>query len=142
MTLIPTAVAMVMSGVLLWAGLDKGRNLTSMAATLGELGFPRRLAGTAALLLMAAEITIALAALFRPDSALTHVGIVILAVLFALAGLIAMSRDEPIRCHCFGAGGKGYLGTTQLIALAPWLAGAVTLRLTAQEAPPLPTGAD
>ena len=130
-----------MAAVLFWAGLEKARNLAFTAGMIRDLGFPRRLAWPAALCLTVAELNVGLAVLFRPDSTLTHIGILSLAGLFALAGLIAMGSDEPIRCSCFGASGKGYLGVNQLIALIPWLAGAMALRIGTQEAPPLSTGA-
>ena len=132
---------MAMAAVLLWAGLEKARNLTPTAATLQVLGFPRRLARPAAIFVTAAELTVAIAVLFSPDSALTHISIVLLAGLFALAGLIAMGLDERVRCSCFGPGGKGYLGAAQLIALIPWVAGAVILRLGTRDIPPLPVSA-
>jgi hypothetical protein len=130
-----------MAGMLLWAGLEKARNPASIVATIRSLRLPRRLAWPAALFVTTAEITIAVAILFKPDSLLTQTAIVLLAALFALAGLIAMGFDEPVHCNCFGAGGKGYLGTTQLIALLPWLAGAGILRVGIQETPSLPMSA-
>jgi hypothetical protein len=140
-TLITTAAALAMAAVLLWAGLEKARNPNPTAATLRVLGFPRRLARPAAMVLTAAELTVAIAVLFRPDSALTHISIVLLAGLFALAGLIAMGLNERVHCSCFGPGGKGYLGAAQLIALIPWVAGAGLLQLGTRESPPLPVSA-
>jgi hypothetical protein len=127
-----------MAAVLLWAALEKARNPAPMATTIHSLGLPRRIAWPAALLVAAAEIALAIAGLFRPDPALIHLGIILMAGLFALAGLIALRRNELIRCSCFGIGGKGFLGVTQLIAFFPWLAGAAILRLGFQEPPPLP----
>lgn len=141
MTLIATAVALAMAAVLLWAGLEKARDIPSTAAMIRALGFPRRLAWPAALLVTVAEMSIALAVLFRPNSTSTHISIVLLAGLFALAGAIAMGLDEPVRCSCFGMGSKRYLGVTQLIAFFPWLAGAIFLRLGIQETLPLSAGA-
>lgn len=130
-----------MAAVLLWAGLEKARNLAPTAATIRSLGFPRKLTWAAALFITSAELTVAVAVLFRPYSALTQIGIVLLAGLFALAGLIAMGLDKPVRCSCFGAGGQGYLGMAQLLALFPWLAGAILLRMGMQESQPLSVGA-
>jgi hypothetical protein len=127
--------ALTMAGVLLWAGLAKAANLEPMTATALALGLPRGIARPAALAVTAAEIVVAVALLFRPGSSATQIGIVVLAGLFALAGLIALRRDEPIACHCFGAGGK-HLGATQMIAFLPWLAGAGILRTGSGETPP------
>ncbi len=90
--------------------------------------------------LAAAELAVAAAVLFRPDAAVTHLAIAALAVTFAVAGLLALRRDEPIRCNCFGAG-SGTLGKTQLLALVPWLAGAAVLRAGFTEPPALPIAA-
>lgn len=140
MTLLATAAALAMATVLLWAATEKARDPAPTAAAIRSLArnlkLPRGIAWPAALFITAAEIVVALAVLFRPDAALTQLGIVLLAGLFALAGLIALRLDEPVRCNCFGTGGKGRLGTPQLIALLPWLAGAAILRLGIQEAPP------
>jgi hypothetical protein len=141
MSIISTAAALAIASVLLWAGLEKFRNLAATAATLRSLGVPRGFARPAALFMSGAEVVVAAAVLFRPDSALTQGSIVLLAGLFALAGLIAMTLDERVRCSCFGVGGKGYLGVNQLIALFPWLAGAALLRAGFREPPPLPVGA-
>lgn len=141
MPLLPTAAALTIAAVLLWAALEKARNPAPTAAAIRSLGLPRRIAWPAALLVTAAEIVVAVAALFRPDAALTHAGIVLLAGLFALAGLIALRLEEPIHCSCLGPGGKGYLGVAQLIGFPLWLAGAAALRFGIAEAPPLSTGA-
>lgn len=130
-----------MAAALLWAALEKARDPAPMAATIRSLGLPRKVAWPGTLFLTAAELMVAVAILFRPDSVLAQAGIVLLAALFALAGLAALRIDRPIPCSCFGAGGKGYLGLSQLVAFFPWLAGAELLRLGIPQAPPLPMGA-
>jgi hypothetical protein len=140
-TFTQTTAALIMAGVLLWAGLEKTRDLAATATTIREIGLPRFFAAPAALLIAAAEVGVALALLFRPELTATHLGVALLAGLFALAGLIALGLGRQIHCHCFGAGGKGHLGKPQLIALIPWLAGVVLLRFGAQEALPLSIGA-
>ena len=137
MTLLATAARLAMAAVLLRAAAEKARDVRSMAATIRALGAPRATARPGALLLITTEIAVALAVLFRPDATATHAGIVALSALFALAGLVALLRDEPIRCGCFGAGGSAYLGITQLIAFVPWIAGAAILRFGVAAAPPL-----
>jgi methylamine utilization protein MauE len=134
------AVALAIAVVLLWAALEKARNLAPTAAAIRHLGFSRRIAWPAAGFVTAAEVLIAVAVLFRPDSALTQAGIIVLAGLFALAGLLALRLDHPIPCHCFGAGGKN-LGLTQVIAFLPWLASAGLLRFGIRQALPVATAA-
>lgn len=130
-----------MAAIWLWAGLEKIRNLSPIVITIRNLGLSHQFAWQSALFLATAELVLGVAVLFRPDFVLTHIGIVVLAGLFGIAGLIAIRRDEPIECSCFGVGGKGYLGITQIFALFPWFAGVAVLRLGAQEAPPLHIGA-
>jgi hypothetical protein len=135
-TIIAIAVTLIMAGVLLRAAVEKVRDLRPTAATMRALGVPDGLASVAAASVTAAELSVAAAVLFRPDATPTHLGIVALAAAFALAGLLALRRDEPIRCNCFGPG-SGDLGKTQLLALAPWLGGVAVLRLGFAEAPDL-----
>lgn len=130
-----------MAALLLWAGLEKARHPAFTTATIRSLGLPSKLARPAALFLTVAELAVAVALLFKPNSAVVQVSVVSLAGLFALAGLLALGLDEPIHCGCFGAGGRGYLGAAQLKALPLWLAGVLIIRWGMPEAPPLPTAA-
>jgi hypothetical protein len=139
-TIVHTGAALIMTAILLWAGLEKTRNLALTAATVKEIGFSSALAFPVALLVAIAEIGVALALLFRPDSTVTHAGVALLAGLFALAGLIALRSGKQIRCLCFGAGGNGQLGKSQLIALIGWLAGIALLRFGDLEAPSFSIG--
>jgi len=134
------AVTVAMAAVLFRAVTEKARDLGPLAETIRALGAPPSIAPLAALAVTSAEILVALALLFRPDATATHAAIVALAALFALAGLLAMRRDEPIRCSCFGSG-SAVLGRAQLIALIPWIGGAAMLRLTFASAPPLSSSA-
>jgi hypothetical protein len=135
--ILATTVALVGASILLWAGLEKARDPASTASTLRQLGVPARLANAAGLII-AAELAVALGLVFRPDSAVTQGGVVLLAGGFALAGLVALRRDEPVRCTCFGSGRDGYLGTNQVFALVPWVGGAAFLHV-ADLAPPSPS---
>jgi hypothetical protein len=121
-----TVVVAVSASILLWAGLEKARDPGALASTLRHLGLPATVARGAGLVI-AAELGVGLAIVFRPDSLLTQGGVVLLAVAFALAGLLALRRDEPIRCTCFGPGSLGYLGVSQIVALVPWVGAAVVL---------------
>lgn len=139
-TIVHPGAALIMAAVLLWAGLEKCRNLALTAATVKEIGFSSTASFPVALLVAIAEIGIALALLFRPNSTVTHASVVLLAGLFALVGLIALSSGKQIRCHCFGAGGNGQLGKSQILALMGWLAGIALLRIGGLEAPPFSIG--
>jgi hypothetical protein len=141
MTAVATSIALVMAGVLLWAGLDKVRDPDPIVSTIRHLGILNRRAVWAAALLAITEICVALGLLFNPHSAWTLAGVVTVAGTFAGAGMFALSRDEPIRCSCFGSGGNGQLGSRQIVALVPWLASAAIVRWGIQGSLPLPAGA-
>lgn len=141
MEFIVTAAVLVMAATLLWAGLEKSRNLAPTVATIRRFGLPLRLSRLAAVFVATAEIALAIAVLFRPDAVFTQVSIVVLAGVFACAGWIALGFDEPVRCNCFGPGGNGYLGISQLVAFFPWLAGALLLQFGIFETPSVETGA-
>jgi hypothetical protein len=138
--MIATAIALAGSAILLWAGLEKARDLGSTAAMLRQLGVPTRLARAAGLLVLA-ELAVALGLVFRPDSRWVVLGVVVLAVAFAWAGLVALRRGELIRCSCFGSARRAYLGTTQIKALGPWLGGAAFLAVAGVERPSPSEGA-
>ena len=141
MAVLALTVSWAMAGVLLWAGLEKARDLGSSASTIRSLGVPLKLARRSAGLLALTEVGVAFGLLFKPESVVTQIGVVVLALAFAVAGIIALRQDEPIRCNCFGAGGNGHLGRNQIIALLPWLAGVVLVHLGALESSSLSEGA-
>lgn len=126
MTLLAMAAAAVMAAVLLRAVSEKIRRPGELAATIGRLGVPERMALPAALAVTFAELAVAVLLLFRPDSIVVQLGVVSLAALFALAGLLALRSDEPIACGCFGAG-SGPLGLRQVAWFFAWAGGAALL---------------
>lgn len=140
MATLASAVALVGASILLWAGLEKSRDPTSAVVTIRQLGVPDDVARFASLIIPA-ELAVAGALVFRPDSLVTQAGVVSFAGAFAFAGLLARRQDEPIRCRCFGPGGRGYLGRTQIVAFVPWAAVAAFLHVTAVAAPSPSTGA-
>lgn len=135
------AVALFMASILLWAGLEKARNLQGVSSTFTALGFAGWMAKPFAALLAITELSVALGLLFSPDSAATQGGVVILAGGFAVAGAIALKRKRLIRCNCFGAGSSSYLGKKQMIALLPWLGAVGLVRLGVPESQPVFNGA-
>jgi hypothetical protein len=134
-------VSCTMAGVLLWAGLEKGRTLDLSTSTILALGVPLRQARPVAMVLILAEICVGFGLLFWPDRVLTQTGVVALALVFALAGIIALSRGKSIHCNCFGWGSSGRLGRSQIVALLPWFVGVALLRLALTEPLRLSAGA-
>jgi hypothetical protein len=125
-TVLAMAAAAVMAAVLLRAASEKIRRPGELAATIGRLGVPERMALPAALLVIFTELAVAVLLPFRPDSLLAPLGVVSLAALFALAGVLALRSDEPIACSCFGAG-SGQLGLRQGLWFFAWAGGAALL---------------
>ena len=132
MATVALGVAFAMASVLLWAGLEKARNLTAVSPVFAQLGVPARSARLAAALVAGLEVAVALGLIFRPGSLTTLAGVLCLASAFAIAGLIASFRGtETIPCACFGFYGGGRLGTTQVAALPLWFACAALVWLGA-----------
>lgn len=133
-------VAMSMSALLLWAGLEKLRNLRSTSGMLRALGFPDRYTEILASLLVIAEIGVATALSFVPDEILTRVGVVVLSGIFAVAGGLTIILEKKVRCSCFGTGGR-YLGKAQIAALIPWITGVFILTIGINEPTSFEAGA-
>lgn len=110
------------AAVLLWAGIEKARAPGATASTLEDLGVGRRWAGPAVVPLVVLELAVALSLVVRPGDTASLVGVGLLGAAFALAGGIAVRRDERIRCACFGRDHDRVLGWTQVLALPVWIA--------------------
>src|ERR1041385_7059798 len=127
------------SAGLVSAALGTLREPRAIEETIRRLGLDGS-ARAAALLLIAVELAIGVALLFRPDAAWTQMGVVTLATAFAAAGVLAIQRRESIPCSCFGSAARP-LGRAQLIAFVPFVAAAALLRLFIRQAPPPAEGA-
>jgi methylamine utilization protein MauE len=127
------AITGVMAGVLLWAGLEKARAVTSLSSGLQQLGIPVRITPLLARIVIAVELVTGVGLIYRPSVAVLAT-VAILAVIFAGAGLIALVRGQRIACGCFGPLGSRVLGRDQLVALPLWLGG--TAFLAWQDATP------
>lgn len=135
MALLAQIAGIAMATVLFRAALEKVRKPGQLAATIRSLGAPIPVALPAALIVTLAEFIVGVALLFRPENSLAQLGVVGLAAVFALAGILALRREEPIVCSCFGTEG-GYLGVRQLLLFVPWAGAAMVLRYGAHEVPP------
>src|SRR5262249_44079402 len=141
MAFLALIISEVMAGVLLWASVEKARDLWPVTGTLQRLGVPVGKARVGAALLLLAELGVGFGLVFLPERELTQIGVVFLACTFAFGGIVALRQDEPIRCNCFGTGTNGYLGVNQLVALGGWLPGAAILHLGLSEGLPVATAA-
>jgi hypothetical protein len=117
--------SMVMSGALLWAGLEKCRSIEGIANAIRAVAFDSH-AVTLGWVLAMSEVALGLAVVLAPAAWPVQLGIVLLALLFAAGGAWALATGRQIRCSCFGSLGNQKLGAWQLWALVPWL-GAVAL---------------
>ncbi len=137
-----TYVAVIMAAVLLWAGLAKLTNQGGITSTVQALGVPAKWSMPASNLVSLWEIVTAFGVLFAPSSPWTLVGVATLGVGFALAGLVAVLRNDRIRCNCFGSGMTGgHLGRAQVIALPAWVGGVLLLYNGHPNVAPFATGA-
>ncbi|WP_407563926.1 MauE/DoxX family redox-associated membrane protein [Streptomyces sp. 184] len=117
------------SGVLLWAGLEKLRMRAEFARTLSGIGFTGRTRRALILLVPATELLVAGALLITPSAMWTRYAVGALGLAFAAAGAMALRAERVIECSCFGAGGRA-LGRRQIVLLPVWLGVAAALQLT------------
>ena len=128
MQLFVLAVTVAMAAVLLWAGLEKVRAVTSFASVLRQLGVPAAAAPALAASVSAVELGVGLALIYSPSRPALVV-VAGLATAFACAGLIAIRRKQRIACSCFGPYGTRVLGRDQLTAFPLWIGGVAILWL-------------
>jgi hypothetical protein len=124
-------VTLAVSGVLLWAGLEKLRAGRAFHATLAGLGIPLSVRPGLRYAVPAVEITIAAALLLNPAAEWPDVGVATLGFVFAAAGLLAVRSGRSIECACLGATGHSRPGWRQVYLLPAWLAVAVLLHALA-----------
>src|SRR5215218_1786267 len=117
-----------MAALLLWAGLEKARAVTSFASVLRQLGVPAATAPVLAPIVIALALSVGLGLIYYVSLPILA-AVAGLATAFAGAGLIALRRPERIACSCFGPYGTRALGRVQLIALPLWLGGVAILWL-------------
>lgn len=126
MQLFVLAVTVAMAAVLLWAGLEKVRAVTSFASVLRQLGVRAAAAPALAASVSVVELSAGLALIYSPSRPALVV-VAGLATAFACAGLIALHRKQRIACPCFGPYGTRALGRDQLTAFALWIGGVAIL---------------
>lgn len=116
-----------LSGVLLWAALEKLRaqpELRETLAALGSGGWPKRLLAP---VVPAAEIVTAVGLLLVPAAQWPRLGVACLGVTFAVAGVLGLRAGQRVTCSCLGTTSGGLLGWTQIILLPGWLAAGYAL---------------
>lgn len=113
-------VKVAVSTLLIYSGLRKIQNVTSIHATLLALGLGEK-SGSAAILLVALEILVAVGILVaEPWRALWASLTLLLGFLFALSGAIVFLRGVKVRCACFG-NQSHELGWIQVAVMPAWL---------------------
>jgi Methylamine utilisation protein MauE len=121
-----------LSGVLLWAGLEKLRERRQFIRTLAELGFSDQTRRALAVTVPCVELSTAGGLLLAPSMTWPRGALAALGGAFAAAGLLAVRARRPIACSCLGASGST-LGRRQIGLLPAWLCAAVTLHLLAPD---------
>ncbi|MFC6555185.1 MauE/DoxX family redox-associated membrane protein [Nonomuraea cavernae] len=123
-----------LSGILLWAGLEKLRERGQFMGTLAQLGFAGRAGSLLAVAVPVAEIVTGAGLVLVPSATWPVASVAGLGVLFAVAGLLALRTGRNITCSCLGAGGS-MLGRRQIGLLPAWLGVAAALYLLAPDWP-------
>jgi hypothetical protein len=114
-------IVLVVSAILLWAGLEKIRAGQEFAGTLSALGMPAVLVRVIRPATPIAEVLAAVGLVVTPSAPWPRLTVLVLAVSFAGAGIVGLRAEEPVRCSCFGTTAHRTLGWFQLAALPAWL---------------------
>lgn len=116
-----------LSGILLWAALEKARAQRNLRSTLAALGFGHGPARLLAPVVPAVELITGIGLLLAPGAGWPRLFVVGLGSTFAVAGGLALWNGRQISCSCLGSTGGGLLGWSQIILLPGWLAATYTL---------------
>src|SRR5438093_6407544 len=92
----------VLAGVFGVAALAKLADREGSRVAMGEFGVPERFAGPLAVLLPAAELTVAVTLLLTPTARGGAVAALALLALFIAAIGANLARGRKPDCHCFG----------------------------------------
>ncbi|MFC0865488.1 MauE/DoxX family redox-associated membrane protein [Sphaerimonospora cavernae] len=104
---------MLLTAVFVLSALGKVRNLDAFAEALAQLKeVPKRLTGKVALLVVAAEITVALLLVVTSQAGLISAAVLLLA--FTTVIMRAISRRRRVSCNCFGKQGAS-IGERHLV---------------------------
>jgi hypothetical protein len=125
--MLTTVISLGMAALVIWAGAEKLRALDATVKVIVHLGLPRRAAQPVALSLALTEIGVAVGLVWHPGSHLVVGAVIVLAVLFAVAGWLAPRSGKRVTCSCFGGLGTGYLGRAQIKALPAWICASLIL---------------
>lgn len=118
---LPEELSLVLVSALAWllvlSSVAKIVHRASARHVMIRLGIGEQPARALTVALIAVEWLLAAALLMWPTSLYTRLGVLLLFVSFATAGLYALSSRQQIVCGCFGAIYATRLGVTQLIQL-------------------------
>lgn len=121
-------ISAAVSGVLLWAGLEKLRLRADFDATLAALGIPAGLRILVRFGLVCGELGTGTGLVLLPSAVWPRLGLVILGATFAVGGVLGLRADHPVACSCLGAASHGPLGWRQIGLLPVWLSAAAALQ--------------
>jgi hypothetical protein len=127
---ISAAIAALAAGVLFWAAVEKVKHLNSFSQTVREIGVPAVFSHGVAVLLVLCEALVGIGLLCAWNSFWPEGGMIVLALLFSVAGVRAWLLRESINCNCFGRLSSTKLGLRQLLALPISVLAVVLFQLT------------
>jgi hypothetical protein len=110
LTILLVAARLVLAATLALAGTAKLLDRAGTRDAVVAFGVPLRLAGTAAWLLPAVELGIALSLLASPTAWAGSLAAMALLGAFTVAVAVKLARDERVDCNCFGALSRGHIG--------------------------------
>lgn len=102
MSVMPTAVRLLLAALFLLAGAGKLADRQAAEAAAADLGLPRRFAGVAASALPCAEIALAGGLALRPSARVAAFAAIVLLLIFTIVVGVALARGRRPACHCFG----------------------------------------
>ncbi|HEX6526370.1 MAG TPA: MauE/DoxX family redox-associated membrane protein [Streptosporangiaceae bacterium] len=115
-----SAPVAIVCAVLAWAGLEKIRSRSALAATVRALGGTTRFAAMAAIAVPVVELAASASVMVGAPSGVPAVLFAALGMAFVAAGIRAMRSPVVIACACLGASERS-LGWKQLASLPLWL---------------------
>ncbi|GII21649.1 MauE/DoxX family redox-associated membrane protein [Planosporangium mesophilum] len=124
MTVLTGVLSAALAALLVWAAAEKLRARREFSATLTAIRLPSWLSAAGVYLVPIAELVVAAGLIVVPGQAWPRIGVFVLGLVFAAAGVLALRTGESVRCSCLGVTHDGRLGARQILLLPAWIVAA------------------